>query len=130
MNWFHFTYTLDNLITNSIHAWLTKDHRSSGMSNAVNASINVHMGRVFWQGMIDHPGILTEFWLTYFWHGRNMCFMVRISDNEIIGDDGDADSIFCFCQKHLNIENPQVLLNNVEPLQAFINNIESPFRYY
>ncbi len=34
MNWFPFTYTLDNLITNSIHAWLTKDYRSSGMSLA------------------------------------------------------------------------------------------------
>ncbi len=31
MNWFTFTYILDNLITNSIHAWLTKDYRSSGM---------------------------------------------------------------------------------------------------
>ncbi len=31
MNWFPFTYILDNLITNSIHAWLTKDYRSSGM---------------------------------------------------------------------------------------------------
>ncbi len=28
MNWFPFTYILDNLITNSIHAWLTKDYRS------------------------------------------------------------------------------------------------------
>ncbi len=25
MNWFPFTYILDSLITNSIHAWLTKD---------------------------------------------------------------------------------------------------------
>ncbi len=32
MNWFPFTYILDILITNSIHAWLTKDYRSSGMS--------------------------------------------------------------------------------------------------
>ncbi len=31
MNWFPSTYILDNLITNSIHAWLTKDYRSSGM---------------------------------------------------------------------------------------------------
>ncbi len=31
MNWFPFTYVLDNLITNSIHAWLTKNYRSSGM---------------------------------------------------------------------------------------------------
>ncbi len=31
MNWFPFNYILDNLITNSIHAWLTKDYRSSGM---------------------------------------------------------------------------------------------------
>ncbi len=31
MNWFPFTYILDNLITNSIHGWLTKDYRSSGM---------------------------------------------------------------------------------------------------
>ncbi len=31
MNWFPITYILDNLITNSIHAWLTKDYRSSGM---------------------------------------------------------------------------------------------------
>ncbi len=31
MNWFPFTYKLDNLITNSIHAWLTKDYRSSGV---------------------------------------------------------------------------------------------------
>ncbi len=38
MNWFPFTYRLDNLITNSIHAWLTKDYRSSGMSN--DAMIN------------------------------------------------------------------------------------------
>ncbi len=35
MNWFPFTYILDNLITNSIHAWLTKDYRSSGMSPQV-----------------------------------------------------------------------------------------------
>ncbi len=35
MNWFPFTYILDNLITNSIHAWLTKDYRSSGMLNAL-----------------------------------------------------------------------------------------------
>ncbi len=34
MNWFPFTYILDNLITNSIHAWLTKDYRSSGMLQA------------------------------------------------------------------------------------------------
>ncbi len=26
MNWFPFTYILANLITNSIHAWLTKDY--------------------------------------------------------------------------------------------------------
>ncbi len=32
MNWFPFTYILDILITNSIHAWLTKDYRSSGMT--------------------------------------------------------------------------------------------------
>ncbi len=32
MIWFPFTYILDNLITNSIYAWLTKDYRSSGMS--------------------------------------------------------------------------------------------------
>ncbi len=31
MNWFPFTYILDNLIRNSIHAWLTKDYRSSVM---------------------------------------------------------------------------------------------------
>ncbi len=30
-NCFHVTYILANLITNSIHAWLTKDYRSSGM---------------------------------------------------------------------------------------------------
>ncbi len=34
MNWFPFPYILDNLITNSIHAWLTKDYRSSGMIKA------------------------------------------------------------------------------------------------
>ncbi len=34
MNWFPFTYILDNLITNSIHAWLTKDYKLSGMSIA------------------------------------------------------------------------------------------------
>ncbi len=34
INWFPFTYILDNLITNSIHAWLTKDYRSSGMQSA------------------------------------------------------------------------------------------------
>ncbi len=28
MNWLPFTYILDNLITNSIHAWLTKDYRA------------------------------------------------------------------------------------------------------
>ncbi len=33
MNWFPFTYILANLITNSIHAWLTKDYRSSCMYN-------------------------------------------------------------------------------------------------
>ncbi len=31
VNWFPLTYILANLITNSIHAWLTKDYRSSGM---------------------------------------------------------------------------------------------------
>ncbi len=31
MNWFLFTHILANLITTSIHAWLTKDYRSSGM---------------------------------------------------------------------------------------------------
>ncbi len=36
MNWFPFTYILDNLITNSIHAWLTKDYRSSGMSKSIS----------------------------------------------------------------------------------------------
>ncbi len=35
MNWFPFTYILDNLITNPIHAWLTKDYRSSGMRPVV-----------------------------------------------------------------------------------------------
>ncbi len=34
MNWFPFTYIHDNLITNSIHAWLTKDYRWSGMDYA------------------------------------------------------------------------------------------------
>ncbi len=32
MNWFPFTYILNKLIINSIHAWLTKDYRSSGVS--------------------------------------------------------------------------------------------------
>ncbi len=31
MKWYPVTYILANLITNSIHAWLTKDYRSSGM---------------------------------------------------------------------------------------------------
>ncbi len=31
MNWFPFTYILDNLITNSNHACLTEDYRLSGM---------------------------------------------------------------------------------------------------
>ncbi len=31
VNLFPFTYILANLITNSIHAWLIKDYRSSGM---------------------------------------------------------------------------------------------------
>ncbi len=30
MNWFPSTYILDNLITNSIHPWLTKEYRPSG----------------------------------------------------------------------------------------------------
>ncbi len=34
MNCSPFTYILSHLITNSIHAWLTKDYRSSGMSSA------------------------------------------------------------------------------------------------
>ncbi len=38
MNWFPFTYILDNLITNSIHAWLTKDYRSSGMYIVIHLS--------------------------------------------------------------------------------------------
>ncbi len=37
MNWFPFTHILDNLITNSIHAWLTKDYRSSGMYIVVHS---------------------------------------------------------------------------------------------
>ncbi len=35
MNWFPFTYILDNLI-NSIHTWLTKDYRSSAMDSALS----------------------------------------------------------------------------------------------
>ncbi len=31
VNWFRFTYMLDNSIQTSIHAWLIKDYRSSGM---------------------------------------------------------------------------------------------------
>ncbi len=31
INWFPFTYILANLITNSIHAWLTRNYRWSGM---------------------------------------------------------------------------------------------------
>ncbi len=37
MNWFPFTYILDNLITNSIHALLTKDYSSPGMSKEYHA---------------------------------------------------------------------------------------------
>ncbi len=31
VNWFPVDHTLANLITNSIHTWLIKDYRSSGM---------------------------------------------------------------------------------------------------
>ncbi len=31
VNWFPTTDTFASLITNSIHAWLAKDYRSSGM---------------------------------------------------------------------------------------------------
>ncbi len=31
VNWFPFAYILANLITNSIHAWSTKDYRLAGM---------------------------------------------------------------------------------------------------
>ncbi len=33
VNWFPVIYLYANLITNSIHAWLTKDYRSSGMQD-------------------------------------------------------------------------------------------------
>ncbi len=43
MNWCPFTYILDNLITNSIHAWLTKDYRSSGMYVVLQVSTIWHL---------------------------------------------------------------------------------------
>ncbi len=42
MNWFPFLYLLANLITNSIHAWLTKDYRSSAMIHATLESIHLN----------------------------------------------------------------------------------------
>ncbi len=37
-------YILDNLITNSIHAWLTKDYRSSGMIMSTCTVWGYHVG--------------------------------------------------------------------------------------
>ncbi len=52
MNWFPFTYIFDNLITNSIHAWLTKDYRSSGMTK-----INVEL---LWDFGVENIPVLLQ----------------------------------------------------------------------
>ncbi len=51
MNWFPFTYILAIVITNSIHAWLTKDYRSSGMTH-VSYVDKINVWNIIWKNII------------------------------------------------------------------------------
>ncbi len=48
MNWFLFTYILANLITNSIHAWLTNYYRWSGMCHQKTTNTTVILQNLSW----------------------------------------------------------------------------------
>ncbi len=53
VNWFPVTYILANLITNSIHAWLTKDYRSPDMTYEIFL-VTTYSPRVVYNSVIQY----------------------------------------------------------------------------